>query len=82
MFSSGPAAPQLPANNQPAIDPELKKLRLPQLEIPKPKAKMKTLNWVKLPDNKVIGSWVEHSNSFEFVDSRPEKIAPSPVKLL
>lgn len=37
----------------PAVDPELKNLRLPQLEIPKPKTKMKTLNWVKLPDNKV-----------------------------
>ena len=38
----------------PQMDPELKKLRLPQLEIPRPKTKMKTLNWVKLPDNKVI----------------------------
>ena len=49
MMANGPPAP--PA--QPTMDPELKKLRMPQLEIPRPKAKMRTLNWVKLPDNKV-----------------------------
>lgn len=49
----GAPPPPLAVPNQPSIDPELKKLRLPQLEIPKPKSKMRTLNWVKLPDNKV-----------------------------
>lgn len=39
----------------PAVHPDLKNLRLPQLEIPRPKAKMKTLNWVKLPDIKIFG---------------------------
>jgi hypothetical protein len=42
-----------PAPPAPAVHPDLKDLRLPQLDIPRPKAKMKTLNWVKLPDIKV-----------------------------
>lgn len=57
---AGPPPPPLPVGMAPPppagpqLDPELKKLRLPQLEIPRPKTKMKTLNWVKLPDNKVV----------------------------
>ena len=45
------AAPPPPPGQQ--VDPELQQLRLPQLDTPRPKAKMKTLNWVKLPDIKV-----------------------------
>lgn len=57
---AGPPPPPLPVGMAPPppagpqLDPELKKLRLPQLEIPRPKTKMKTLNWVKLPDNKIF----------------------------
>ena len=29
--------------------------QLPQLEIPKPKQKMRTFNWNKLPVNKILG---------------------------
>ncbi|KAL1491996.1 hypothetical protein ABEB36_012506 [Hypothenemus hampei] len=44
--------------------------RLPQQEIPAPKSKMKTVNWNKIPSNKVVGTnniWtqvaVRHQNS-------------------
>ncbi|XP_076638635.1 FH2 domain-containing protein formin 3 isoform X2 [Colletes latitarsis] len=61
----------LPVARAPTPDPPNNHARLlPQQEIPTPKAKMKTINWNKIPNNKVIGKrniWSlvanEHQNS-------------------
>ncbi|KAJ8985106.1 hypothetical protein NQ317_019792 [Molorchus minor] len=39
----------------PHVEPEPVIEKLPQQEIPAPKTKMKTINWNKIPNNKVIG---------------------------
>ena len=41
---------------------------MPQLETPKPKNKMKTFNWSKLPVNKIFGKnniWTKVAKTFE-----------------
>ncbi|CAL7949453.1 unnamed protein product [Xylocopa violacea] len=61
----------LPVTRVPTPDPPNNHARLlPQQEIPTPKAKMKTINWNKIPNHKVIGKrniWSlvanEHQNS-------------------
>ncbi|XP_076666241.1 FH2 domain-containing protein formin 3 isoform X2 [Andrena cerasifolii] len=61
----------LPVTRAPTPDPPNNHARLlPQQEIPTPKAKMKTINWNKIPNHKVIGKrniWSlvanEHQNS-------------------
>lgn len=46
-----PAAPSVSPEPQEAANVKL----LPQQEIPTPKTKMKTINWNKIPNNKVVG---------------------------
>ena len=53
-FGGAPRAPDLPS--------------MPQLETPKPKNKMKTFNWSKLPVNKIFGKnniWTKVAKTFE-----------------
>lgn len=58
-----PVAPHAPQNAYPTAQPRQhveQNLpqpieRLPQQEIPQPKIKMKTINWNKIPSNKVVG---------------------------
>ena len=43
-------------------------MTMPQLETPKPKNKMKTFNWSKLPVNKIFGKnniWTKVAKTFE-----------------
>ncbi|XP_045487029.1 inverted formin-2 isoform X1 [Pieris rapae] len=47
---SGPAPPPLGPPPPPPVN-----IKLPQQETPLPKTKMKTINWNKIPNNKVIG---------------------------
>lgn len=49
-----PCSPCLPSPPTPTAD-----VKLPQQETPLPKTKMKTINWNKIPNNKVIlGSYL------------------------
>ena len=57
----GKGAPPPPAPAQP--------ISLPQFETPKPKQKMKTFNWNKLPVNKVWGK----NNIWSLVAKKNEK---------
>lgn len=52
------------ADESARIEAELEKVKLPQTEIPKPKAKMKTLNWNKIPKNKVRLSLIQVIQAF------------------
>ncbi|XP_044263150.1 inverted formin-2 isoform X2 [Tribolium madens] len=63
-----PLKPAMPNPPPPECDSVIEKL--PQQEIPAPKIKMKTFNWNKIPNNKVIGKnniWTQvaysHQNS-------------------
>ena len=49
-------------------------MKLPQLETPKPKNKMKTFNWTKLPVNKIFGKnniWTKVAKTFEKEKATP-----------
>ncbi|XP_065578323.1 FH2 domain-containing protein 1-like isoform X2 [Artemia franciscana] len=46
--------PPMPLHKIPPLSSPEIKIKLPQQNIPKPKAKMKTFNWNKLPDSKVV----------------------------
>ncbi|CAH0390583.1 unnamed protein product, partial [Bemisia tabaci] len=48
-------APQAPASRTPEPPEAANAKLLPQQETPTPKTKMKTINWNKIPNNKVIG---------------------------
>ncbi|KAK7076080.1 FH2 domain-containing protein 1, partial [Halocaridina rubra] len=50
----GPPPPPGFLNQRKPAPPE-EKIRLPQMETPKPRSKMKTFNWNKIPNNKVLG---------------------------
>ncbi|CAH0685619.1 unnamed protein product [Chilo suppressalis] len=53
---SGPPPPPAPPLHNPAPPPPpVIDVKLPQQETPIPKTKMKTINWNKIPNNKVIG---------------------------
>ncbi|CAG9793175.1 unnamed protein product [Diatraea saccharalis] len=52
----GPPPPPAPPHTAPAPPPPpVIDIKLPQQETPIPKTKMKTINWNKIPNNKVIG---------------------------
>ncbi|XP_022815236.1 inverted formin-2 [Spodoptera litura] len=52
----GPPPPPVPPPNCPPSPPTpAVDIKLPQQETPIPKTKMKTINWNKIPNNKVIG---------------------------
>lgn len=71
----GAPPPPPPGGNFGApIPPPQQIMKLPQLETPKPKNKMKTFNWNKLPVNKIFGKnniWTKVAKTFE-----KEKEAP------
>ncbi|XP_055934195.1 inverted formin-2-like isoform X1 [Argiope bruennichi] len=50
-----PPPPLAPLRLQPQIKNVITDMTLPQTDTPKPKAKMKSLNWSKIPLSKVIG---------------------------
>lgn len=50
-----PSPPTPPAPHSPPTPPAVVDIKLPQQETPLPKTKMKTINWNKIPNNKVIG---------------------------
>ncbi|XP_056636252.1 formin-like protein [Diorhabda sublineata] len=57
---------KIPAASQIETDTVIEKL--PQQEIPAPKTKMKTINWNKIPNNKVVGKnniWTEVAYSHQ-----------------
>ncbi|XP_066985024.1 uncharacterized protein [Macrobrachium rosenbergii] len=64
-----PPPPGLPLRNRAAPQD---KVRLPQMETPKPRSKMKTFNWNKIPDNKVLGK-----NNIWSLLARQHKDSPS-----
>jgi len=69
----GGAPPPPPGSFGPPKPPQ-QEMNLPQLDTPKPKNKMKTLPWNKLPVNKIFGKnniWTKIGKSFE-----KEKEAP------
>jgi hypothetical protein len=54
--------------------PPAPEMKLPQLETPKPKNKMKTFNWTKLPVNKIFGKnniWTKVAKTFEKEKASP-----------
>jgi hypothetical protein len=54
--------------------PPVQEMKLPQLETPKPKNKMKTFNWTKLPVNKIFGKnniWTKVAKTFEKEKATP-----------
>lgn len=59
--NQAPPAPRPPppmqksTNTPPPMENEAVDEKLPQQEIPAPKIKMKTINWNKIPNNKVVG---------------------------
>ncbi|KAJ8918956.1 hypothetical protein NQ315_016858 [Exocentrus adspersus] len=50
-----PPPPPPPSIPSPPTEPDVVIEKLPQQEIPAPKSKMKTINWNKIPNNKVVG---------------------------
>ena len=83
-----PGAPAPPKMAQP-------EMKLPQLETPKPKNKMKTLAWNKLPVNKIFGKnniWTKVAKKFEkeketLIDFNDMEqhfclVAPKPVEMI
>merc|ERR1719347_993406 len=70
----GPPPPPPGGMLGPPKPPAAPEMKLPQLETPKPKSKMKTFNWNKLPVNKIFGKnniWTKVAKTFE-----KEKAAP------
>jgi len=75
MKGSGPppppppgGAPPPPPGLAPSINKPQQDIKLPQLETPKPKNKMKTLAWGKLAPNKIFGKnniWTKVAKTFE-----------------
>merc|ERR1719216_329760 len=64
----GPPGPPPPPGAGPAPPKPQADIKLPQLETPKPKNKMKTLAWNKLPVNKIFGKnniWTKVAKTFE-----------------
>ena len=62
-----PPPPGPPGLAPPPLKPQ-QDMKLPQLETPKPKNKMKTLAWSKLPVNKIFGKnniWTKVAKTFE-----------------
>merc|ERR1719410_966081 len=66
--SGGPPPPPPPPGLAPGPPKPPQDIKLPQLETPKPKNKMKTLAWSKLPVNKIFGKnniWTKVAKTFE-----------------
>jgi len=64
----GPPPPPGPPGLAPPPLKSQQDMKLPQLETPKPKNKMKTLAWSKLPVNKIFGKnniWTKVAKTFE-----------------
>merc|ERR1719295_2085336 len=67
-------APPPPPPGGPRLPPPAPEIKLPQLETPKPKNKMKTFAWNKLPVNKIFGKnniWTKMAKTFEKDKSAP-----------
>jgi len=67
-------APPPPPPGGPKLPPPAPEIKLPQLETPKPKNKMKTFAWNKLPVNKIFGKnniWTKMAKTFEKDKSAP-----------
>merc|ERR1719412_995820 len=66
--------PPPPPPGGPRLPPPAPEIKLPQLETPKPKNKMKTFAWNKLPVNKIFGKnniWTKMAKTFEKDKSAP-----------
>jgi len=66
--------PPPPPPGGPRLPPPAPEIKLPQLETPKPKNKMKTFAWNKLPVNKIFGKnniWTKMAKTFEKEKSAP-----------
>ena len=73
-------APHPPPPGGPRLPPPAPEIKLPQLETPKPKNKMKTIAWNKLPVNKIFGKnniWTKMAKTFEKDKSAPIGMLPT-----